>query len=55
MSGLIQLFTRKENLPIRSEIRAMMVYPKLAPKDIIRNQIPTLESFPTIPLCSMEK
>lgn len=36
---------RKSNLPIKSEIRAITVYPKEAPKLTIRNQIPTLEGI----------
>ena len=33
----------------------MTVYPKEAPKEIIRNQMPTLEAVPTAPVCSTEK
>lgn len=45
---------RKAIRPIRRERRAMMVYPKDAPKETIRNQIPTLEARPTTPVCSTE-
>jgi len=42
-------------LPISKEIRDIMVYPNVAPKNIIRNQVPTLAVAPNHPLCSLEK
>ena len=33
----------------------MIVYPNDAPKEIIKNQIPTLDATPTAPVCSTEK
>ena len=46
---------RKLTRPMSRDRRAMTVYPKEAPKEIIRNQMPTLEAWPTAPVCSTEK
>ena len=46
---------RKLTRPMSRERRAMTVYPKEAPKEIMRNQMPTLEAWPTAPVCSTEK
>jgi len=37
------------------DTRAMTVYPNEAPKEIIRNQMPSFESALPPRLCSMEK
>ena len=42
-------------LPINRDIRDITVYPKVAPKKIIRNQVPILAVAPNQPLCSLEK
>jgi hypothetical protein len=41
--------------PIAKETRDITVNPKLAPNEIIRNQIPTRDTPPSTPLCSDEK